>query len=558
MVAAIYARKSTDQSGVADEQKSVVRQVEHARAYAAAKGWTVAADHVYVDDGISGAEFAKRPGFMRLLNAIGRRAPFDVLIVSEPSRLGREQLETGYAMKQLAEAGVRIFSYLDDREVLLDSPIDKFMIAALNFGAEMERDKARQRQVDTMARKARAGHVTGGKVFGYDNVEVLDGAGRRSHVERRVNEAEAAVVRRIFDLCAEGYGLKAITKMLNRDGAAAPRPQQGRLASWAPSSVREVLFRELHRGVVVWNRTRKRDKFGKQRQVARPAAEWITRQVPELRIVSDERWVAAHGRLDAARALYLGGTQGQPFGRPAQARTVSKYLLTQLALCGDCGGPLEVQSRAHGRTRARFYGCAAHRERGTCETRRIVPMADADAIVIEALLDDVLDLSLIEDAVDEAVKLLTGDDEAGAGAERIEQEMAILDREQGRILAAIASGRQVSGVLEALQALDRRRVQLEASRGGVRAARATRRIDAGRVRDEVLTLATDWRRVLVDDPTHARPIVCALLDGRVTFTPLHEPKRWRARGAGSLIGLFSRDFAEGSTSPTGFEPVFWP
>ena len=41
MVAAIYARKSTDQTGVADEAKSVRRQIEHARLYAARKGWTV-------------------------------------------------------------------------------------------------------------------------------------------------------------------------------------------------------------------------------------------------------------------------------------------------------------------------------------------------------------------------------------------------------------------------------------------------------------------------------------------------------------------------------------
>src|SRR5262245_51705948 len=92
MIAAVYARKSTDQSGVADDQKSVARQVEHARAYAARKDWTVAGEHVYVDDGISGAEFERRPGYMRLLNALGRRAPFQVLIVSELSRLGREQL----------------------------------------------------------------------------------------------------------------------------------------------------------------------------------------------------------------------------------------------------------------------------------------------------------------------------------------------------------------------------------------------------------------------------------------------------------------------------------
>ena len=70
MITAVYARKSTDQTGVADEQKSVSRQVQHARQYAERKGWIVADDHVHADDGISGAEFASRPGFLRLMNSL--------------------------------------------------------------------------------------------------------------------------------------------------------------------------------------------------------------------------------------------------------------------------------------------------------------------------------------------------------------------------------------------------------------------------------------------------------------------------------------------------------
>ena len=61
MIAAIYARKSTEHSGVASEQKSVSRQVEHARPYAARKGWMVDERFTFVDDGISGVEFANRP-----------------------------------------------------------------------------------------------------------------------------------------------------------------------------------------------------------------------------------------------------------------------------------------------------------------------------------------------------------------------------------------------------------------------------------------------------------------------------------------------------------------
>jgi DNA invertase Pin-like site-specific DNA recombinase len=50
MIAAIYARKSTDQNGLVDEARSVTRQIDHATAYALKKGWTVADEHVYVDE----------------------------------------------------------------------------------------------------------------------------------------------------------------------------------------------------------------------------------------------------------------------------------------------------------------------------------------------------------------------------------------------------------------------------------------------------------------------------------------------------------------------------
>src|SRR5437762_3987440 len=133
MIAAIYARKSTEQNGVADEAKSVTRQVEPARAYAERKGWTVADEHVYSDDAISGAEFVKRPGFIRLMNALKPRPMFQVLIMSEESRLGREQIQTAYALQQVADAGVRLFFYLEDRERTLDSAQDKFMRSAMGF-----------------------------------------------------------------------------------------------------------------------------------------------------------------------------------------------------------------------------------------------------------------------------------------------------------------------------------------------------------------------------------------------------------------------------------------
>jgi DNA invertase Pin-like site-specific DNA recombinase len=198
LLAAIYGRKSTDQAGVSDEQRSVTRQIEHARQYAAQHGWLVREDCIYVDDGISGAEFVKRPGFLRLMNALRPRPPFQVLIMSEESRLGREAIETSYALKQILDAGVRVFYYLEDRERTLDSATDKVMLAVTSYASELERERGQQRTHDALLRKARAGHVTAGRVYGYDNVEVSapgpDGRPKRQYVTRQINPEQAAVV----------------------------------------------------------------------------------------------------------------------------------------------------------------------------------------------------------------------------------------------------------------------------------------------------------------------------------------------------------------------------
>jgi DNA invertase Pin-like site-specific DNA recombinase len=304
MIAAIYARKSTDQSGVADEAKSVRRQIDHARDYAQRKGWTVDESLVFVDDGISGAEFANRPGFVRLMNALKPRPSFQVLVMSEESRLGREAIETAYALKQLTTAGVHVWFYLEDRERTLDSPTDKILLSLTAFADELEREKARQRVTDSMVRHAKAGHVTGGRCFGYDNVEVLDSNGGRSHVERRVNESEAAIVRRIFELSAGGWGYTRIAKTLNADGVPAPRPQQGRPVGWVHASIYQVLHRPLYRGEVIWNRTKKRDKWGQARRSDRPEGEWLRMQVPEIAIISADLWKAAQHRLNINSARF--------------------------------------------------------------------------------------------------------------------------------------------------------------------------------------------------------------------------------------------------------------
>jgi len=218
MKAAVYARKSTDDGG-----DSTARQIEHAKEYAERKGWSVEPSYVYEDTGISGAEFENRPGLQQLLATLKPTVPFQVLIMSEESRLGRETLEVGWRLKQLAVAGVRVFLYLQDRELTINSPTEKVLLSVTNFAAEVERERARERTKDALLRKAKAGYVTGNRVYGYDNREVCGPEGKRLHVERVVNENEAEVVRDIFRQSSAGSGVTRIAKQLNLRGVPGPR-----------------------------------------------------------------------------------------------------------------------------------------------------------------------------------------------------------------------------------------------------------------------------------------------------------------------------------------------
>jgi site-specific DNA recombinase len=560
MIAAIYARKSTEQYGVCDDQRSVARQVEHARQYAERKGWMVDEACVFVDDGISGAEFANRPGFLRLMNTVKPRAPFQVLIMSEESRLGREAIETAYALKQLVTAGVRVFFYLEDRERTLDSPMDKIMLSLTAFADELEREKARQRTYDAMLRKARAGHVTGGRVFGYDNVEILDADGRRHHVERRINEAEAVVVRRIFDLCAAGQGLRTIAHTLNNDRVPTPSAQQGRPCAWIGTTIRELLYRHLYRGVVVWNKTRKRNAWGLEKRSVRAAADWITIDAPQLRIVTDAQWIAAHGRLEQTRQTYLRGTNGHLWGRPVDGHE-SKYLLTGMSRCGLCGGTMIVRSRSHGRRRAYFYACSSFHHRGkvVCPNSLEMRLEVAEEAILSALERELLDPEILEEAAARAAaRVATPAESIDTRRHTLETALAHTKAALARLTQAVAEGGSVSTLIQAIRDQERRHERLRAELSELDRPRVVP-LNIAQLKARLREKSEEWRALLRKHAPIARQMVRKLVEGRIVFTPDRQAGRYRFSMPGTLAIFFSGIVCpQAMASPTGFEPVFWP
>jgi len=339
-----------------------------------------------------------------------------------------------------------------------------------------------------------------------------------------INPAQAAVVHRIFKWCAEGLGITRIAKQLNAEGISPPR---GGEHGWAPTAIREILYNELYRGRVLWNRTKKAHRRGTKTQETRPLADLVDVELPEYRIISDELWEAAHAALDRRASAFVPRIWAVSEAEPLpQLTPPAPYLLSGLARCTSCGGPIIAMSRHHGRRRGYFYGCAHNWKRGPaiCRNNLHLPQAVLDEAVLEAM-GHALDAELIEAAVAQAFARLT--ETAAETADRrpmLEGEIAEVRRREQRLAEAISRGTPgdaaPEALLSALRVEEARRKSLEEQLATLPESTVAVSVDRNRVARELRTRADDVRSVLRRHGVQAREALQNLLVDRVDCTPV--------------------------------------
>ncbi|WP_353844844.1 recombinase family protein [Rhizobium sp. CSW-27] len=115
-----------------------------------------------------------------------------------------------------------------------------------------------------------------------------------------MDPAKAEIVRRIYKLYADGMSPRDIAQLLNKEGVPDPRGRK-----WRDTAIRGhvgrgsgILNNESYIGRIVWNRRQYRKNPETERRTAgaNDAAEWVFKEVPEMRIVSDELWSRAKDR----------------------------------------------------------------------------------------------------------------------------------------------------------------------------------------------------------------------------------------------------------------------
>jgi site-specific DNA recombinase len=513
----------------------VARQEAEARGYAEAQGWHVV--QVFTDDVVSGAvPMEERAGGRAMLAAVESHQ-FDVLVMAADDRLARDQWEAAATLQRLYKAGVALHYYQERRAVDLRGAVGRFMEQVRGFGSEFYRESVTRHMVDALKRKAKAGHVHGGKTFGFSNRRV-DG-----QVERVINPDEARVVVRIFRRYAEGAGLRTIAKELNTERLPCPRPSKGGPAGWSPVTVRDVIKRPIYTGEVI----------------SRWGDEVFRVQRDDLRIVPEGLWDAVQQRRKQTASIYLRNSKGKLWSKPANG-VESHYLLTGMALC-PCGSPLTVRSRSHGRKRAFYYVCRARLDKGSvCDNTMWLPLPITDSAIL-GYLEGVL---LHPDVVAEALRRLMQPDPTAEPPEQqraqLQRDLAQVERELSNFEEAIAAGgATMDTVLKAIKLREKRRVELQTALAHLDRQTVAPPLDLAELRPRITALLADWRGLAAKHVQATRQ----LLRGRLTFSPDPEagPGVIRFRGEGTLapiIGMLELQGVPGLVAPTGFEPVFQP
>jgi DNA invertase Pin-like site-specific DNA recombinase len=452
---AIYARFSSEKQS----PLSIEDQVRKCRQHAEQRSWTVLDSHIYSDEAISGAT-DDRFGLRRMLAAAtSKEKPFDVVLVDDTSRVSRTLKDSFTIHDELRFAGVRLVFV--SQGIDTDSEQAEVLLATHGIVDSLYLKELGKKVHRGVEGKALNGLHTGGRCFGYRNVPIEDAARVDQHgrplitgVRLEVREDQASIVRRIFQMYADGSSFQRIAKQLNVEKIVSPQPQKGRISrSWCPSSIRTILRNERFRGQVIWGKTVKvRSKTGKRIYKRTTPDKWVVREIPEQRIISEEAWCAVQERIETVKKLYgeigrKGGMQGRSASSP--------YLFSGLLKCSECGANISIVS---GRWRGRsdvVYGCPQNAFRGACVCTNGVRVfrKALEERLLTALQEQVIRQEAVEYVLDNfETEFLKAVDNLGGELEQMRRRKEELEREIVNLTNFVAQGECSPGLRAALLA----------------------------------------------------------------------------------------------------------
>ncbi len=408
-----YARVSTDK----DEQiNSLENQVQYYTELIQSKGnWTFIPG--YIDEGISGTSTKKRDSFNRMIRD-AKAGRFDFIITKEISRFSRSTLDSIKYTQELLEHDVGVL-FQNDNINTLDSD-SEFRLVVMAGVAQDEVRKLSERLKFGFRQAIKNGHVLGNdRLWGYDKKDCV----------LTINEAEAQIVRRIFDLYAnQQMGVRRISQTLYDEGITSRKG-----GPFNVLTIRHILCNPKYKGWYCANKSQTVD-YRSKRKIFLDESEWVMYPDPSIpAIVSEELW-------DRANALYKRRSR-QMKAHQSRAEFHNRYPYSGKIVCEEHGTSFHRQVLKSAKGKKEVWYCREYRNQGRAgciaPQVRTSELNQVMASIFEELL---LDRQAVIDAVLETIRAVPGGRDYAQDIRRIEEDLSSIAAKKDRLLEMSIEG----------------------------------------------------------------------------------------------------------------------
>ena len=408
-----YARVSTDK----DEQiNSLENQVQYYTELIQSKScWTFVPG--YIDEGISGTSTQKRDSFLRMIKDAGE-GRFDFIITKEISRFSRSTLDSIKYTQELLEHDVGVL-FQNDNINTLDSD-SEFRLVVMAGVAQDEVRKLSERLKFGFRQAIKNGHVLGNdKLWGYD----------KKNCVLTINEAEAQVVRRIFDLYAnQQMGIRRISQKLLDEGFTSRKGN-----AFNVLTIRHILCNPKYKGWYCANKSQTVD-YRSKRKIFLDESEWVMYPDPSIpAIVSEELW-------DRANALYKRRSQ-QMMSHQSGAEFHNRYPYSGKIICEEHGTSFHRQVLKSAKGHKEVWQCRVYRNRGraACSAPQLYT-AELDRIMADIFNQLVRNKQDIIDTVVTVIQSIPDEHDYDKDLRRVEEDLSALQAKKDRLLEMSIEG----------------------------------------------------------------------------------------------------------------------